>query len=111
MAQLVISLNNQITQRIKLTKPTYTLGRNPQCDIVLPDRTVSSFHAKLVNSGKDCFLEDNDSTNGTFINGTVIQKYLLSDQDIIRMGNYLLHFHNKVDSNSLMPHSHQEMMA
>jgi pSer/pThr/pTyr-binding forkhead associated (FHA) protein len=92
MSQIIISINKQITKRIKLVKPVYTIGRDRKCDIVLPERTISNHHAKLVNSGEDCFLEDTDSTNGIYVNHRAIRRYLLIDNDIIHIGKYQLTF-------------------
>ncbi len=90
MAQLIISLNNQIIKRIKLTLPSYLIGRSTQCDILLAERTVSSQHARLINAGEDCFLEDMDSTNGVYANSQRIQKHLLMDADVITIGKFQL---------------------
>ncbi|PIE01163.1 MAG: hypothetical protein CSA79_01235 [Thiothrix nivea] len=92
MSQIIISINKQITKRIKLVKPVYVIGRHRKCDIVLPERTISSQHAKLVNSGDDCFLEDMDSTNGVYVNHRAVQQHLLMDHDIVQLGKYQLTF-------------------
>ncbi|MGB0847366.1 MAG: FHA domain-containing protein [Thiolinea sp.] len=96
MAQIIISCNNQITKRVKLVKPSYTIGRNAQCDIVLPERTISNQHAKIINAGEDCFLEDTDSTNGIFLNHRLIKKHLLMDNDTLQIGKYQLTFRSAV---------------
>lgn len=92
MSQLIISINKQITKRIKLVKPVYSIGRDRKCDIVLPERTISSQHAKLVNSGEDCFLEDTNSTNGVHVNHRAVRQHLLLDHDVIHIGKYQLTF-------------------
>lgn len=97
MSQLIISLNNQITKRIKLTKPAYIIGRDQKCDIILPERTISSRHAKLINTGEDCFLEDTRSTNGVYVNSRSIRKHLLIDKDTISIGKYQITFHSSVN--------------
>lgn len=92
MSQLIISINKQITKRIKLVKPVYSIGRDRKCDIVLPERIISSQHAKLVNSGEDCFLEDTNSTNGVYVNHRAVRQYSLLDHDVIHIGKYQLTF-------------------
>ena len=96
MSQIIISINKQITKRLKLTKPVYTIGRDLKCDIVLPERTISSHHAKLVNSGEDCFLEDTNSTNGVFVNHRPVKQCLLIDNDVIHIGKYQLTFRSQI---------------
>lgn len=97
MSQLTISLNSQVTKRVKLTKPTYIIGRDQKCDIILPERTISGHHAKLINTGEDCFLEDTHSTNGVYVNSHPIRKHLLIDKDTISIGKYQLTFHSSVN--------------
>jgi hypothetical protein len=51
-----------------LLSPT-TLGRSPECDICLDEPGISRLHAKLKPTDFGLEIEDNDSTNGTFLNG------------------------------------------
>lgn len=51
-----------------------TIGRDPGCDIVIPDRQVSRLHAKIHFNGKVIELEDMGSKNGTFLLGEVLPK-------------------------------------
>jgi transcriptional regulator with GAF, ATPase, and Fis domain len=77
-----------------LQKKLTSLGRAPQCDIVLADPDVSSLHANVV-CGMDgvCRLIDPGSTNGTFVQGKQIQEHLLKDNDDIRIGRFRILFH------------------
>lgn len=54
-----------------LTPGRYVLGRNPDCNLCVPDKTVSRTHAELEisQSGMEYFLTDLNSHNGTTING------------------------------------------
>jgi len=45
------------------------LGRDPECDIVIQDATVSGVHAKVTDMGSMFFVEDLGSLNGTYHNG------------------------------------------
>ncbi len=59
------------------------IGRDSGCDIVVPDRQVSRFHARLSVEGEKTILEDLSSKNGTFINNEPIKGSIpLSDGDI-----------------------------
>jgi DNA-binding winged helix-turn-helix (wHTH) protein len=51
-----------------------TVGRDPGCDVVIPDRQVSRLHAKIYFSDKKIELEDMGSKNGTFLLGTILTK-------------------------------------
>ena len=46
------------------------VGRYPFCDIVLPSHSVSRQHARIVREADGFYIEDLDSLNGTFVNGT-----------------------------------------
>ncbi len=56
-------------QRWLLEKEEITLGRGPDCDIILPDRVVSRHHAVIQRRAGRYFISDQHSKNGTFING------------------------------------------
>jgi signal transduction histidine kinase/ActR/RegA family two-component response regulator len=50
-----------------------SLGRSPENDIQINDRSVSGRHLKLIRKGEEFFVEDLKSTNGTYVNGVLIQ--------------------------------------
>ena len=56
-------------QRWPLDKDRLTIGRGPDCDIILPDRVVSRRHACIERRNGDYFILDDHSKNGTFVNG------------------------------------------
>lgn len=57
-----------------LRGPVTTIGRAPDCDVVLADLHVSSQHARICRSGDGYTVEDLRSANGTFVNGQRIQQ-------------------------------------
>jgi len=69
-------------------KTETTIGRDPtKCEILFADDTlISSEHAKIVAEDGHWVLVDNGSTNKTYVNGQVIDKHDLIDNDIIKMG-------------------------
>ena len=69
--------------------PTTTLriGRAPDNDIVLSDLSVSSHHAELRNVAGAYRIVDLDSSNGTFVNEQRVTAALLSDGDIVGLGD------------------------
>ncbi len=63
-----------------------TIGRDPENDVVIPDRRVSRRHAEVVQIGSDFVLRDCDSKNGTFVNGErVLSERRLQDGDEIQV--------------------------
>jgi hypothetical protein len=61
------------------------IGRDEQCAICLPDRSVSRQHAAIRRSGRGYVLDDNNSKNGTWLNGQQVtgEPRLLKDGDDI----------------------------
>jgi flagellar basal body-associated protein FliL len=73
------------------------IGRNQECDIVINDQTVSKMHATLIIRDDGYYVKDNDSTNGTFINGTKISGiYPLKENDILKVGNTVVPWRNHI---------------
>ncbi|MDH7487269.1 MAG: FHA domain-containing protein [Anaerolineae bacterium] len=71
-----------------LTAPTFTLGRAPDCDLIIADRRVSRRHAEIYRQEEGFILRDLDSTNGTWLNGQRLSApALLQDGDIIAIGD------------------------
>ena len=68
-----------------------SVGRQPDCDLVLDDGSVSKRHAVLTWDGekKQCRLKDLGSTNGTFLNASskVRSEVTLRDGDILSFGD------------------------
>lgn len=64
-----------------------TVGRRPNNDLCLSHRTVSGEHASLTVEGSSLFLEDKNSTNGTFVNGRRLSGSItLEPGDVIHFG-------------------------
>ncbi|MCU0977685.1 MAG: SpoIIE family protein phosphatase [Pirellulaceae bacterium] len=69
------------------------IGRVAYCDVVLSQKNISRQHARVVRSGSDFFLEDMDSTNGTFLNGKRVRaRTRLRDHDLVRIYDVTLLF-------------------
>lgn len=63
------------------------IGRSNDAHLRLPDTGVSRQHAEITWDGQDAVLADLQSTNGTTVNETPIENWLLADGDIITMGH------------------------
>jgi pSer/pThr/pTyr-binding forkhead associated (FHA) protein len=66
-----------------------TIGRHPDNDIVPKDEAVSNHHAIIERKGEKLIVLDNESRNGTFVNGTKVQSAELNEEDIVKFGNEL----------------------
>lgn len=62
------------------------VGRDPDCEIVVPDRQVSRVHAKFTLNKNGVLLEDLGSKNGTFLNGILLESpTILEEGDIVQI--------------------------
>jgi pSer/pThr/pTyr-binding forkhead associated (FHA) protein len=92
MGKLVVSLDGVVIKEVQITKDKTTLGRRPYNDIVIDNLAVSGEHAVLQMVGGDVFIEDLNSTNGTYINGKAIKKQLLTHNDTVEIGKYKIKY-------------------
>ena len=92
MGKLVVSLDGVVIKEVQITKDKTTLGRRPYNDMVIDNLAVSGEHAVLQMVGNDVFIEDLNSTNGTYINGKAIKKQLLTHNDTVEIGKYKIKY-------------------
>ncbi len=92
MARIELKFKDQLLKEIPLDKGLITVGRSPECDIHIDNPAVSGFHAKIYRESGRFFIEDTNSTNGTFINGNRVLKAALIMGDDISIGKHTLNF-------------------
>jgi hypothetical protein len=92
MARLILSLDSQVLAEYNMNKERYTVGRLPDNDVRIDNAAVSGHHALIINILNDSFLEDLNSTNGTYVNGKLIKKHALQHGDVITCGHHQLRF-------------------
>jgi len=92
MARLILSLDGHVLAEYNMTKERYTLGRLPDNDVRIDNPAVSGHHALIINILNDSFLEDLNSTNGTYVNGKLIKKHALQHGDVVTIGHHHLRF-------------------
>ena len=90
--KLILSFNDQQVGEYELDKESLTIGRRPESDIHIDNLAVSGQHARVMTIAGDSFLEDLDSTNGTFVNGKRVKKHALGAGDLITIGKHSLRF-------------------
>ena len=74
-----------------------SIGRSGDADVRIEDRFASSVHARIYSRGASYYVEDLNSTNGTFLNGGRLQgEAELSDLDEIKIGDTELRFELQV---------------
>jgi len=100
MASLKLMFNGEMQKEIQLNKETMTLGRKDDNDIPIDNLAVSSHHAKILTILNDSFIEDMNSTNGTYVNETLVKKHALKHGDVIKIGKHELKYINEAAGNS-----------
>jgi FHA domain len=96
MPKMIVSIDGVVIKEVQLSKDRTTLGRRPYNDIVIDNLAVSGEHAVLLMNGNEVFLEDLNSTNGTYVNGKAVKKQLLQNADTVEIGKYKIKYVNEV---------------
>ena len=99
MARLILTLDGQVLAEYNMNKERYTVGRLPDNDIRIDNPAVSGHHSLIINILNYSFLEDLNSTNGTYVNGKLIKKHALQHGDVITVGHHQLRFVEDDDAN------------
>lgn len=98
MPKMIVSIDGVVIKEVQLTKDRTTLGRRPYNDIVIDNLAVSGEHAVLQMTGGQVYLEDLNSTNGTYVNGKAVKKQVLQNGDALEVGKYQIKFVNEAAS-------------
>ncbi len=83
---VLVAKGGPLSGRRWLIRSSLTIGREPDCDVIIPDRQVSRFHARLTLDKNTTLLEDLGSKNGTYLDGNKIEENRnLEDGDILQI--------------------------
>jgi len=94
MAKLVLSFNGDTVKEYDLDRGTISIGRDPGNDIAIDSLAVSNRHAKILTILNESFIEDLDSTNGTYVEDNRVTGHTLKDGDTISIGEHKLVYFN-----------------
>lgn len=95
-----------------LTGPrVITIGRGKSNHIVIPTLSVTDLHAQVIRTGDEYWLEDNNSSNGTYVNDFRITKVRLKAEDQIRVGNQLVTYRRVVKAFTRNPDDYTKEFA
>ncbi|MCL2161529.1 MAG: FHA domain-containing protein [Betaproteobacteria bacterium] len=92
MPKLILSMDGLVLKEIVLNKERTSIGRKPVNDIQIDNLSISGQHAVITRILGDAFLEDLNSTNGTYVNGQPIKKHVLHNNDVIELGKYRIKY-------------------
>jgi hypothetical protein len=85
-------MDGSMLAEYNMSKERYTIGRLPDNDVRIDNPTVSGYHSLIINILNDSFLEDLNSTNGTYVNGKLIKKHALQHGDVMTVGKHQLRY-------------------
>lgn len=93
MPILTLKSEERIIERITLHKDKkFSIGELPDNDLVIDDPAVSGHHAEIEVESGLFYITDQQSRNGTFINGELIISRALTQGDVITVGAHVLEF-------------------
>jgi len=92
MAKLYLKFEDKVLKEIALSRGVATIGRSPHCLVRIDNPAVSTRHARVYWKDGRYFIEDTDSSNGTYVNDRPITQAALKDGDVVRIGKHTLEF-------------------
>jgi len=95
MPKLIKKFNDAVVEEIALDRPTVTIGRKSDNDIVIDNPAVSGHHARVAKVQSVYFIEDLGSTNGTFVNEKRVERRQLSHNDRVLVGKHVFVYYDE----------------
>jgi len=111
--KLIVKAGDEISKSFELITDKCVIGRDPNSDIVIEDIEISKNHLTITRKGSTFLVEDQNSTNGTFLNGKKLKKpTTIKNGDLISLGkNQVLEFvyekTNEIPESPEIPESSQ----
>jgi len=91
-ARLVVLTTDLQGMEFDLDRPSVVIGRTDENDIVLPHRSISRHHAKVVRDGEHHTIVDLQSANGVRVNSEDYERIELNPGDVVELGHVKLRF-------------------
>ena len=89
--RVVLTHGHELLREVRLEKPLVIVGRDPACDIVVDDITISKRHMKLEYLEGVLYVEDLESTNGIKVNGHSATRQAIQHLDVVQLGGHRMH--------------------
>jgi pSer/pThr/pTyr-binding forkhead associated (FHA) protein len=98
MAKLILKFENGLQKEVPLLDGMVSIGRLPDNTVQIDNPGVSSRHCRVVAEGGHYFVEDNNSTNGTYVNKRRVTRMQLIHGDELTIGKLTVAFVDPADS-------------
>ena len=92
MPKLLLKFNAAVLKEIPLDRAHLTVGRKPDNDLVVDNPAISGHHCRFTFEGDTYYVEDLDSTNGTYLNEKRIKKAGVHNNDVVSIAKHSLVF-------------------
>ncbi|PCI40214.1 MAG: hypothetical protein COB53_01660 [Elusimicrobia bacterium] len=103
MPKLLLKFNAAVIKEIPINKSSISVGRKPDNDIVIDNPAISGHHCKIVLKGDTHYVEDLESTNGTFVNEKRVMKAGLHHNDVVGLARHALVFISEEPEEEIVP--------
>ena len=90
MLRIILKFKSTVLKELKIDQDEIIIGRDSGNDIQIDNIAVSREHARIIRGPKCYLIEDLNSSNGTFVNGKIINKKFLKEEDEILIGKHSL---------------------
>ena len=92
----ILRFGGEESDRIAVIRDNISVGRAAENDVTIKDDAISKrqFHIKKTNKGYN--LIDLKSANGTFVNGERVKSVILKNKDIIKIGDEIIVFEERI---------------
>lgn len=99
MAKLILKFNGAIIKDIIIVGPETVIGRKPENELVIDNPAVSGRHARVVReeSSGQYFIEDLNSTNGTYLLDRKVTRSVLRHKDVLVIAKHTVEFEDELE--------------
>jgi|SRR5579859_90208 len=98
MAKLFLKFDQHVLKEVTISNNVVTIGRLPDNVIQIDNLAVSGHHAKIYWDTDKYVVEDNNSLNGTYVNGVRVSRQPLKNGDSVLIGKHTLSFEWQSDA-------------
>ena len=105
MAKVMISFGGETLGEYPVEEPAAVVGRDAGCHIRIDNLGVSRAHCQIIKRAEGYVLQDMNSANGTFVNGSRVGEQLLKEGDEILVGKYTLKFSHEAAATPAPQHA------